>query len=136
MTLAKRKFRINPANFNTLGIVTLLAMLGVTADTNDPQYLLHDARKAYRQKALTAHPDCGGDAAECVRLNQLMQAVEKKLARRKVPIALSEKKTPRKTCTADQVLAAIKGSRTVNDVALKLGVHREWAARLRLKFKR
>jgi hypothetical protein len=42
-----------------------MAILGLL-----PPYALEDVREAYRQKALTAHPDRGGDAAEFNRLSE------------------------------------------------------------------
>jgi hypothetical protein len=42
-----------------------------------PPYVLEDVREAYRQKALSAHPDRGGDAAAFARLSDAYeQAVE------------------------------------------------------------
>jgi hypothetical protein len=41
-----------------------MAVLGLL-----PPYALEDVREAYRQKALTSHPDRGGDPAEFVRLS-------------------------------------------------------------------
>jgi DnaJ domain len=42
-----------------------MAVLGLL-----PPYTLEDVREAYRQKALAAHPDRGGDAAEFNRLSE------------------------------------------------------------------
>lgn len=76
----KSKLRLRAGNLEALPIRSLVKLLGIVPDTEDRDYLLHDARQAYRLKIALVHPDVpGGSEAECRQLNKIMDLIEHRL---------------------------------------------------------
>lgn len=136
MKLAKRTFRIARKDYKALTVAALLNVMGIMPDTEDPQFILHDARKVWRAAAAKVHPDRGGNAEECVRLNAAMAALEEKLCDRRTPVRLPKKlPTPmRKPVTKEMVMVRSRKYTTIRDVARKSGMSISGVREARLRF--